>query len=315
LGKPPPTPAPGPVWSGPAPLPPPPPFNPYQDYNGPLLRGDPLLDRPGAPPPGWFLGFDFDLLGPHVKNRLQAPVTITGFLPDTVHVPNAELDWTLSPRFELGYRFPEGCGEILLSYRFLVTDGSETLAGLDLDGGDVLLRSRLNLNVVDLDYGSREYSLLPHWDMKWRAGVRFATVFFDSGIFGQFLEQKTSNNFYGAGPHIGLDLWRSFAVPGLALFARVDGAAVIGQLHQSFEEIFVNQDGSLIGGATLVHHTQASPVLTAQFGLGWTPLWRGPWSRYAIGYEFERWWYLGQAGDSRAELTTQGIFIRAEYKF
>jgi hypothetical protein len=317
--SPPPMSPPRPIWGDPqlAPLPPPPPLliNPYQDVNGPLLRGDPLLDRPEAPPPGWFAGVEFDLVGTHIKNRLQAPVTINGFLPDTVHVPGAELDWTGSPRFELGYRFAEGCGEIVLSYRFLVTEGETTLVGIDLDGGDVLLKSRLNMNVVDLDYASREFSLWPRWDMKWRAGVRFATVFFDSGIFGQFIEERTSNNFYGAGPHLGLDLWRAFDVPGWGLFARIEGASVVGQLHQAFEEIFVNQDGSLIGGATLVHHTQAAPVLTVQAGLSWTPLWRGNWSRYSFGYEFERWWNVGEAGDSRAEITTQGVFLRAEFKF
>src|SRR6516225_1819355 len=64
----------------PAPLPPPlptvgpPACAPYEDCNGPLLRCDPLLDRPDAPPPGWFSAFEADIVAPHVKNRLTNPV-------------------------------------------------------------------------------------------------------------------------------------------------------------------------------------------------------------------------------------------------
>src|SRR5438309_2662806 len=65
-----PTPPPGPApilqapVSPPPALPPPPPgglVSPppggFEDRNGPLLRGDPLLDRPGYPQPGWFGAF------------------------------------------------------------------------------------------------------------------------------------------------------------------------------------------------------------------------------------------------------------------
>ena len=39
------------------------------------------------------------------------------------------------------------------------------------------------------------------------------------------------------------------------------------------------------------------------------------WSRYSVGYAFENWWYLAEAGDSRGELTTQGVFFRAEFAY
>src|SRR5439155_6986850 len=119
----------------PPPVPPPPSsYQLYQDNNGRLLRGDPLLDRPELPPPGWFAGVEVTILGPHVKNRLQAPVTIEGFEPNTVALPGAPLDWTGSPRFELGYRLAAGLGEIAVSYRNIVSEGSDVLPGFDLDG-------------------------------------------------------------------------------------------------------------------------------------------------------------------------------------
>jgi hypothetical protein len=258
---------------------------------------------------------EFDILVPHVKNRLQAPVTVDGFEPNWVHVPGADLDWTGSPRFELGYRLAQGYGEFLLSYRFLVSEGNATLFGFDLDGSDGDLRSRLNVNVVDLDYSSREYSLWPHWDMKWKVGARLATIFFDNRATGLFLEQRTSNNFVGAGPHVGLDLTRTFDNPRLGLFARIEGASLLGEISQSFEESVLSQDNTLAGGATLVHHSQAVPIVEVQAGLSWTPTWWNQGSRFVFGYMFQRWWDVGKAGFSRAELTTQGVFLRGEFGF
>ena len=305
---------------GPTPvLPPPviiPPMHaPYQDENGPLLIGDPLIDRPHSPPPGWFSALELDLLAAHVKNRLQGTLQVDGFDPNLVHLPTAQLEWTGSPRIDLGYRLDEGWGEFLVSYRLLVTNGSATLPGFDLDGSDGVLKSRLSMNVFDFDYASREYSLDPHWDMKWRVGARLATIFFDSRAEAFFLEQKTSNHFIGAGPHAGLDLWRSFNCPGLGLFARVDGAMVVGTVSQGFEETVSDDAGNLTGTAVHVSSTQGIPVLDLQLGLGWVSCWHHHWSRLAIGYEFERWWNIGNAGESHAEVTDQGVFFRAEFGF
>jgi hypothetical protein len=271
-----------------------------------------VLDRPPAPLPGWFAAVELNLVGPHIKNRLRSAVTVNGFAPDVVHLPTAELDWTGSPRIEVGYRWPEDVGEFSVSYRFLVSEGRDADFSL-IDPDDAFLKSRLNVNVIDLDYGSHEFGLA-RWDMKWRAGARIATAFFDSRAGSFFFEQRTSNNFVGAGPHVGMDLWRSFDLAGLAFFGRVEGAAVIGQVSQGFEEVAVLERG-LVGGARTIHDTQAVPVLSFQVGLSWTPYWRGPWRRYSLGYEFERWWYIGDVRDSRAELTTQGVFFRGEFGF
>jgi len=304
---------PGPVLPPPSIMPPP--YAPYQDNNGPLLIRDPLLDRPNSPPPGWFSALELNLLGPHIKNRLQTQLQLDGFEPNLVHLPTAQLDWTGSPRIEVGYRFCEGWGEFLGSYRLLTTEGTQVLPGFDLDGSDGVNHSRLSMNVFDFDYGSREYSLDPHWDLKWRIGARLATVFFDSRAEAFFLEQKTSNHFIGAGPHVGLDLSRSFDCPGVGIFARIDGAALVGRVSQGFEEIVTDEDGNPTGTAAHITSTQAVPVLDFQIGLGWTSCWHHHWSRLAMGYEFEQWWNIGDAGDSRAEVTTQGVFFRAEFGY
>jgi hypothetical protein len=279
-----------------------------------LLDNDPLLDRLDSPPPGWFASFDVGLVKPHVKNHLTAPVNVDGLFTDQVQLPNAELDWTGSPRIEVGYRFYEGCGEFVVSYQSLVSDGTGIVSSFD-PGGDGVLRSRLNANVIDLDYASREYALGPKWDMKWRAGVRLASIFFDSRAIGFFREERSNNEFFGAGPHLGLDLTRTLGTHGLGAFARLESAAVIGDIDQNFEADVALGDGTAAGGASTAEQTQAVPVVDLQVGLSYVPPWNGRWARFVAGYEIQQWWWLGRVNDSRAELTVQGAFFRAEWGF
>jgi hypothetical protein len=275
-------------------------------------------------PPGWYAAIEMDVVKPHIKNRLVAPVTVAGFT-SPFGLATAELAWTVAPRFELGYRLPDELGEFVVSYRFLVSEGCLCECWEDdLVSYHDRLKSRLDLNVIDLNYAHREYGLGPAWDMKWRIGVRLANLFFDSRRTIQFTDLETdfafqvgervSNYFFAAGPHVGLDLWRRFGGSGLAAFGRVEGALVVGRINQGFEETFAFSDFLAVGGATSVHQTQAIPTLNVQAGLGWLPS-RWPWLRFTAGYQYEHWWYVGQAGDSSAELWDQGVFLRAEYKY
>lgn len=286
----------------------------YEDCNGPLLYGDPLLDRPCAPPPGWFTNLELAAIVPHIKSHLTAPVNINGLFVDQVQVPLDVGDWTPSPRVDLGYRFGQGFGEVLLSYRSVISEGNSTITDFDV-AGNGQLSSRLNVNVVDLDYASREFSLGPRWDMKWRVGVRFGDVFFDSRAQGIVVEERASNHYIGVGPHAGLDLAWDLPCRRLALFGRLDGAALLGRISQSYEEAINVANILTLGGATDVRGTQAVPVGRIQAGLQWTPDWVGTWLRFTTGYELESWWYVGQVGDSDATLTMQGVFFRCEWKF
>jgi hypothetical protein len=292
----------------------PPPGGYFQDRNGPLLRGDPLLDRPLAPPPGWFTNLEFDLIGPHISNQMASFVSVDG-ITDIVALPTAHLEWVGSPSIEVGYRMAGGLGEFVFAYRSIVSRGRALAVDFEGPGNDGFLTSRLNMNIFDLFYGTREYSLAPLWDLNWKVGARIAAIYFDSQAFGNFLTQRESNNFVGAGPIAGVEVARRFeACPGVAAFARLDGALVIGGVHQAFEETvdFTPIGGSLIGGAADNSSTQVVPVLALRLGLSYTPPWQGHWARFALGYEFQEYWNLGHAAGSRADLQTNGVFFRAE---
>jgi hypothetical protein len=291
-----------------SPLTPPPPPPVYHD---PLPSHDTLLDVPAAAP-GWFGALEIGVLKPHVKNRLSADVSFDGMGTDTVHLPTATLEWAAAPSFELGYRLADGCGELVVSYRNLSTNANADLPNYDVLG-DGVLHSRLDVNTVDFDYGGPVLTLGPRVDVGWRVGVRFADVFFDSHAVGLFMAQHTSNQFTGAGPHASLDLWYRLGVPGLGLFARLQGALPIGHIHQGYSESFAFDDGSVIGAGTSHSATQAVPTIDAQVGVGWAP--PGTRLRFVVGYEYEQWWSLGSVGSSRAELFDQGAFFRAEFGF
>lgn len=287
--------------------PPPPPLV----YHDPLPSHDALLDAP-CDTPGWFVGAEVSFLKPHVNSSLSGTVSFGNLGVDTVRLPGAPLDWTVAPRIELGYRFADGWGAVLVSYRALSTDGRAVL--LDFDAaGDGWLHSRLDMDVFDFDYATPKISLGQRLELRGRFGVRLADVFFDSRAQGQFVEQHASNHFLGAGPHAGLDVWYHCNVPGLALFARADGALPVGRVHQDFEEILVFSDGSVAGSAASQGGTRAVPTLNAQLGVSWQP--PGTRLRFTTGYEFEYWWDIGHVGGSRAELFDQGGFFRAEFRF
>src|SRR5439155_24434374 len=174
------------------------------------------------------------------------------------------------------------------------------------DGISGRIKSRVNLNEFDLDYAAREFSLAPNWDMKWKLGARLAGVFYDSRadllilrgdeFSGLQIDQRTSNNFWGAGPHAGLQLARQLDIPGLALYGQVEGATLLGQIHQRFSEDFTvgRFRETTVGGETTLRHSQAVPTLNVQLGLRWTPPGYN-YTQFFLGYVYEHWWSLGKA--------------------
>jgi hypothetical protein len=264
-------------------------------------------------PPGWFFAADLAVLRPRVRNRLAAVVTFPGGFEEVVALPEPGQDTTVSPRLEAGYRLAGGLGDLLLAYRLIDSEGSGLLVGFD-PFGIVPLRSRLNLNVLDFDYASREWAPAPHWDMKWRVGARLANSFYDVLAEGPFLAQRASSHFIGAGPHLGLGLHRHLPLPGWSVYLQTEGALVIGRVHQGYEETMTFPDGPRVGSATSIDHTHAVPTLGGQLGVAWMPAgWQG-W-RFSLGYQYEHWWYLGTTELSQLELGAQGLFLRGEYRY
>jgi hypothetical protein len=253
---------------------------------------------------------------------LQAVVPVTSAGPNPlVAPPSAGLNWTVSPRFEVGYRMPNAPRLFALSYRFLVSDGSATEP---LGDSLAAVRTRLSLNEITMDYGSLLIPLAPRWDAQWRFGIQVATVYFDSRADLPSLFEQASNYFYGAGPHGRLDLYRRLAaVPGLSLFGRLDGVVLAGQIEQRYRFGITDAEGNTFNGSLFQRRTEAVPVLTVQAGLSYTPP-RLPRLHLSTGYQFQDYWSLGrfhEAPDAapgvtaNGELITHAIYLRGLLDF
>lgn len=310
-----------------APAPPPSPPAPPPDR--PYFQTDRLLDPPYLAPPGWFFDLDVGVTKGHVKNQLSTTVQnpATGNA-DLVGLPAAPLDWTISPRLEAGYRLPSGFGEVALSYRFLATQGSELVAGAD---GPTRLSSLLDVNQADLDYASEEFSLWPRWDMRWRLGLRYASVYFDSRADEPFdlaaagsgvFRTRTTNSYVGLGPHSGVELARRFSDAGLSFVLKGEFSLLIGRVRQQFIETTTTAgpDGRPLVGSLAASDSQGVPVLGLQAGLAWQPP-EYPDVRLYLGYVYEYWWDVGLLGNLNniggtfGEVADQGFVLRAEFDY
>jgi hypothetical protein len=265
----------------------------------------------GQSPDGSFIfNAELQVLRPSLKNRLTNTVILPDGTEVTVAPPGANLDTTVSPEFEFGWRLSESLGEFTIGYRFLGSSGTTHLN----DFLDSMVKTRLNVNVLNFDYSTARYAWIPRWDMKWWIGVQYATNYFDNHLTNAQMDFHDSNYFNGAGPHAAVEVQRHIGpLPAFALFTKVDGAVLIGPLRQRFSASFP-EDGGTIGGETDVRHTQSVPILTIRAGVSYSPP-RWETLRFSAGYQFEQWWYLGRAGDSRAELSSNGGFFRAELDF
>jgi hypothetical protein len=281
---------------------------------------DPLLEEQSLPPPGWFAEVDATVGIPHVNNRLVNS-GVTGTLTDVLHVPGAGLDWTVTPRFQVGYRLPHGFGEFSLAYWFLASAGSTNVLGDHVN-------SRLDWNELDLDYSNRllllPLDLPPLWETKWTIGFRLASVYFDARATipaggGAVVDQSAGNFFEGVGPHAGFELVRRLEPSGLAVYGKVDLASLYAHIHQHFEE-----SGAPGGGIADERISQGTACLGLQVGVRWVPP-KHPSMQFYVGYRYEEWWQVGRNDDSAppgsgtfgsvGDVWLNGIIFRAQFEF
>ena len=246
----------------------PPPAQPPANVPGPYFRPDPLLDPAELPPLGCYATAEATLLVPHIRywSKIRGPVTLSNGTTDTVSVPGAHLDPTVSPALLFGYRLPAGFGEFEAGYRGFSTSGSQSLPGPD---GPSNVHSRLDMNMADFGYASSEFSLWPWLDMRWHIGGRFADLYADSRQTTAFApaaagsgvtDRHVVDRFYGFGPHFGLELAYFLHDRDLALMGRVDGSFLFGRIHQSFGETTTpGPGGAAVSGNTPFDSSQEVP--------------------------------------------------------
>jgi hypothetical protein len=330
------------------PLGPPPP-----NLERPYFQPDPLLDPPALGGIGWFGSVDIGILKPHLVNELSLPVPVPVFNPPgippgtvatsqgqnfqsppmpstptsvTVGVDPSHLNWTVSPRFEVGYRLPSGFGGISLAYRFLTAKGSDLVLGAD---GPAVLSSRLDINTGDLLWSSREYTPWgPLWDLRFRLGARYVSAYFDSQANEPFNEavagttiysQRTTNSFVGLGAAGAVEVGRKIGNPlwGLRASGLLDFAEPLGRVRQGF--FYSSTTGGPNGGPssafTFISSSMTAPILTTQLGLSWEP--HDYTFRLFAGWQFEYWWNVGRQlpFSELGYFFINGITLRGEWNY
>lgn len=290
-----------------------------EDRNGSALFGSPLLDAPPAVP-GWFGAVDVGIVVPHIKNGLFNTVTREkSGVTDNLQLPSVQPGVLAMPNFEFGYRFGEAAGEIVLSYRFLVGHQTQMVPGEVVPAyapAGVPITSRLDLQVITLDYGSSEPRTVLGVDMTWRIGLRGLIYFADSQADNGTLFQQSSDSYWGLGPHAMVDFRRRIGASDFSLFGRLDAAFVFGQLNQRFSES-VTAGGVVDYGQTRTNIDSQVTSLGAQAGVAWTPQWNRNIAVTA-GYVFEHYFDVGTINtppSAREELYLQGGFIRFEWRY
>ena len=266
-----------------------------------------ILERPGIRV-GWFTELELTAANATMSNRMQSEAFLG---PNAISVPSAPLDWTAMPKFTLGYRLPEGRGELSASYRFLISQGDGSLA--NNQGTD---SSRLQFHVLDLDYGLSDLFPNDLWlvprQIRITAGVRVAGIDYKTSAMGVGNPGQTaSNTFYGAGPRLSFETLYPIASSRWTLFGKLDTAGVIGTDRQTFTQ----SSGGVTTTGVSNPSTTATPVLGLRAGVNWLPNWGGGNVKMSAGYQWERWYDLGIDTTSYNELTILGPFLRGEVAF
>ncbi len=309
--------------------PPPPIAPPPPNLERYFEHGDPVLDPPQWPQPGWFTDVQIGIVHPQLFFGQMKHSVVAGGRPVLVAPGSANLGWAVAPRIEVGYRLPSGFGEFSVSNRFFSANGSGPFNG---PAGATTRTSRFGVNYWDFDYGSREYTPWNNWSMKWVAGVRtafteagnvvnqsFSRAALDRGVF----IAGDSNYTVGNGPHFRLELDRKFPQSGFSFITKLDIANTFTRESQLFaaSTTALNGAGVPAHGVFTQNFWQQVPILNFQVGLGWQPP-ANPNIQLYMGYLYEFWWQVASNsnltvynGGTRGSFDNQGIVFQGQVKW
>jgi hypothetical protein len=300
------------------PLGPPPP-----NLEAPYFQQDPLLDPPALGMLGWFADVDIGILKPHLVNEESLPITFPDGSTTTVGVNPSHLQWTVSPRFELGYRLPTGFGGIAVAYRNMASRGSEGVIGAD---GPAVLSSLLNVNVGELNWISHEFTPWGIWQMRLIFGVRYLNDYWSSQADEPFAEaaagttiyhQRTTNSNWVVGPNFAVDLRRPLNLWGLEFLGFVNISEGWGRVRQTYSALSTTSAfGVPQGGGASQGTSDAVPVFTGRLGLNWQPP-AYPNLHFFTGGQLDYWWNTGRMGNitTLGYFFDSGVLLRGEWNF
>jgi hypothetical protein len=271
---------------------------------------------------GWYAEFDIGIMKPHLDSHLSTPAGINGPTGGPITIGNSPLNWAGVPEFSLGYRFGQGAGELRVSYRYLNSEGTESL-GADALGNPAQLRSTLNVQNLDFDYISPEYisdgqdfSRLLFRDLRAGIGLRAVAAYFDNRASGYpITDTHVSSAFGGVGPRMFVELHQDLGRPDFQFYTRLSASGVLGPILQQYDQTMAAGGTSNFGYYDTHNKNIGIGIFQVESGFSWEPQGLGRRWRFTAAYSWERWWNFGRTDSSDAELTLQGAVIRAEFRY
>jgi hypothetical protein len=267
----------------------------------------PLVEEP--PPADFYFSLDLNLVQPRLKGTHTDDGT---FSP--------RLDWTVSPRFELGFA-NRGPWNPYIGYRALYSDHGDQVFE-PLSSTTVSFGRSTELHTIDLGAKTEVFPLFSvlqaQWDLSARISVLDFHDVFDIDFAGNgFISGHAREQFVGAGPRGGLKLALPFRDTGWSLAGQMDGGVEWGGYRMNWQS--VTSDGQNLepdGG-----HASKGGILWhagGQVGLQYAWPVCNPRIVYSMGYMYEAFFSkeLGFLnGDDRGRFDYHGPFVRFEWRF
>ncbi|MDX1945751.1 MAG: hypothetical protein SFU86_10175 [Pirellulaceae bacterium] len=288
---------------------------------------------------GWFINAEATLYFPQISPSFNSGTYLQPTFATPVTLGASDLDRSIMPKLELGYRYEHGLGDIRAGYRYLGSSGSEALGGGYDSSGQGTLSSEYQIHVLDVDLNILEFNseglplfmplvlapgrlglgkplhkgfLLPPLEYRMYFGARVATFFYESIGSGDLMTESVTNTFQGAGVHFGWDMNQQLRTDWpLFLHMRAEGSGIFGLLSQRFSRTTLAD--SATGG--FKSDGIGVPTVDLEIGLAWAPHWPYRDTRFLLAYRYEEWFSWANTSDSQAELYLNGILLRGEYKF
>ncbi|MBS0263517.1 MAG: hypothetical protein JSS02_16370 [Planctomycetes bacterium] len=304
----------------------------YLDESDPFPPGyDPYRERPGISV-GWFAAVDLNVVRPQISSQVNNSVLgpgdpYNGTFTNSTQLPfgtggsasdEGSLDWTVMPKISLGYRFENGMGELITSYRGFYSQAGGTIQNFDALGAG-RFKTTTQAHVLDVVYGVTDRVDGLPWFFpvirRWGLGLRAATWIFDTTANGQqTLSEQAGSVFEGGGPVLQYDWTWLTRNESLTFNGGFDVAGLGGFHYLRFSET------ALLPGSVNVARGRTDgtgtgiAILTVWGGLAWVPDWGEQNLRFTAGYRWERWWDMTDTGGQN-ELTLQGPFVRGEWRW
>ncbi|MGC3972083.1 MAG: hypothetical protein QM775_33505 [Pirellulales bacterium] len=270
---------------------------------------------------GWFARVDTTAFKGHLDDKFTSGDGTFGGVP--VQLGSAGLNWNISPKLDIGYRFEHGLGETKVGYRWISTDGSDPYTQFG-PGGNI--STNVTFQTIDLDWCTQHFNaeglpfifpllkswnraglgkpLTPNWfdpplEMRWVWGLRGATFYYESVGTGPAQTERVMNNFNGAGLHFAIELNQRLRTDRpIFIHATAEGSGMWGFCDQTFTRTI----GGVPETVQILRDGIGVPTATIELGLSYAPDLPKRTTKFTLAWQREQWFCFGNGGTSRRRL-------------